>query len=96
MSRHFFYFCHFIFRTSFYVFRGGAKVTSLMKFIVLMSFLRSCLSCLSQWARQSFSAPLKIEQTVSEVRKLAVVFKVLQEVFALLEYLAPSTHFVTR
>ena len=52
--------------TTFGVFRGGAKVTSLMKCRVLSSRLTSRLSCLSQWVRQNFPAPLKIEQTLSD------------------------------
>ena len=62
---HFFYFGHSNtshndrFRTSFGVFRNGAKVTSLLKFRVLMSRLTSRVSCLSPSARQNFPAPLK-------------------------------------
>ena len=45
---------------SFGVFRGGAKMTSLLKFGVLASLLTSRVSCPSPWARQNFPAPLKI------------------------------------
>ena len=38
------------------VFRGGAKVTSLLKFRVLTSLLTSRVSCLRPWARQKFLA----------------------------------------
>ena len=48
-----------LFRTSFGVFRGGAKMTSLLKFKVLTSLLTSCVSCPSPWARQNCPAPLK-------------------------------------
>ena len=41
-------------RTSFSVFCGGEKVTSLLKFRVLISCLTLHASCLSPWARQNF------------------------------------------
>ena len=43
-------------------FRGGTKVTSLLKFRVLTSCLTSRVSCLSPWARQNFPAPQKTEK----------------------------------
>ena len=62
----FFLFLHFtshndFFRTPFGAFPGGAKVTPLLEFRVMTSFLKSHVSCLSPWARQNFPAPLKIE-----------------------------------
>ena len=54
-----------IFQTPYNVFRGGAKVTSLLKVRILTSLLTSGVSCLSTLARQNFPALLKIEQTLS-------------------------------
>ena len=67
---HCFHFSHFtsnndLFRMSFCGFRGGANMTSLLKFTVLKSLLTSRVSCPSRWARQNFPAPPKIEQTLS-------------------------------
>ena len=61
-----------LFRTPFGVFRGGAKMTSLLKFTVLTSLLTLRVSCPSQWARQNFPGPLKhvkIEQNLSYSKK---------------------------
>ena len=43
----------------------GAKVTSLLKFRVLISCLTLRVSCLSPLSRQNLPAPLKIEHTLS-------------------------------
>ena len=45
-------------------FPGNFKVTSLLKFRILMSLLTSRVICLSPWARQKFSALPNIEQTL--------------------------------
>ena len=56
-------------KTAFYecdsVFFVVAHVTSLLKFRILTSLLKSCVSCLSPWAKQNFPAPPNIEQTLS-------------------------------
>ena len=44
---------------------NNAKVTSLLKFRVLISCLTSRVSCLSPLSRQNLPAPLKIEHTLS-------------------------------
>ena len=61
-----------LFRTSFGVFRGGAKMTSLLEFSVLTSLLTPRMSCLSPWARQNFPARLKIEQILSDRQEKSV------------------------
>ena len=48
-----------------------------MKLRVLMSLLRLHVSCLNPWARQTFPAPLKIEQTLSHRQEIVVLVFVL-------------------